>query len=149
MIIPEDDKKCCTIKLRAYKTAKKYSDIDKELTIERSKLVRDYVKKHKLTTLLFPVHSNNEKLSGFIETMLRKVGQKGSINLIRKIIVSSHEGILNKTIEQRIEFGRHMMHNYETTQHYMKGLTPEEKEKEKEKEEKEEKEGEIDKDKEK
>lgn len=100
----------CQIILFQFKTQNKFPNIKVTLTDERASLVRMYIEKNKLTNLLFKEHISSGKLSGFIRSMLKKVGIEGAINMIRKIIISSEENLQLRSIEERLVFSRHMQH---------------------------------------
>ena len=100
LVVPRSKNTSCKIVLNSYKTDARYKQMSVVLTKYLSRLIRDYIDKHKLTDELFP-NNNNRGLSGYITQMNKSVGLKGSINLIRHMKVAEFLARPNLTAEQR------------------------------------------------
>ena len=109
----EENKKY-TILLQAYKTSKNKDPIKIKLTSELDNLIYQCITKHKIEKILFS--SKHGLNSSFISTMHKKIGIKGSINMIRHIIISS--GIKNMNLEERVQMAKNSFHSIETQKDY-------------------------------
>ena len=109
LVVPRSKNTSCKIVLNSYKTDARYKQMSIVLTKYLSKLIRDYIEKHKLTDALFP--NSNRGLTGYITQMNKAIGLKGSINLIRHLKVAEFLAKPNLTAEQRRIMAESMGHS--------------------------------------
>ena len=103
-----------TILLQAYKTSKNKNPIKIKLSIELDKLVNQYIIKNNIKDRLFP--SKHGLNFSFINTMNKKIGIKGGINMIRHIVISS--GLLHMNLDEKVQLAKKSFHSISTQRDY-------------------------------
>ena len=109
LVVPRSKNTPCKIVLNSFKTDSRYKQMSIVLTKYLSKLIRDYIEKHKLTDELFP--NSKRGLTSYITIMNKAIGLKGSINLIRHMKVAEFLAKPNLTAEQRRIMAESMAHS--------------------------------------
>ena len=109
-----DNENKYTILLQAYKTSKNKNPIKIKLSTDLDKLVNQYIIKNNIKDRLFP--SKHGLNFSFINTMNKKIGIKGGINVIRHIIISS--GLLNMDLDERVKMAKNSFHSILTQRDY-------------------------------
>ena len=116
-MVPRGNGKC-TIILNHYKTVDNYDTFTKELSTDLSKMIRNYILKHKIDydATLFV---EKDGLSKFITTMHRKIGLEKGVNTIRHIVISSQiKNYPNMNAAEKLEFAQDAMHQHITHLRY-------------------------------
>ena len=109
-----DNEKNYTILLQAYKTSKNKNPIKIKLSTDLDKLVNQYIIRNNIKDRIFP--SKHGLNFSFINTMNKKIGMKGGINLIRHIIISS--GLLKMDLDERVKMAKNSFHSISTQRDY-------------------------------
>ena len=105
--------------LNSYKTASKYGSISKKLSKPLTILIRGFIKSQKIqySTSLFP-----SDIARFISKMNEGIGEKGGINLIRHMVVSTMNSKANITEDELLEYIRLLGHKTTTFNEYIRPL---------------------------
>lgn len=103
----------CAIALYKYKTSDIYGTHITTMDKESSDIVKQYILTHKLTTMLFPEHEDTKKLSPFLRESLQKVGVKGGVNIMRKVIATSFDN-KDASLSMQTKQANSMMHSLGT-----------------------------------
>ena len=103
-----------TILLQCYKTSKNKNPIKIKLSSDLNKLVYDYIVRNEIKDRLFP--SKHGLNFSFINTMNKKIGIKGGINLIRHVIITS--GLIDMNLEERVKMAKNSFHSINTQKDY-------------------------------
>ena len=77
-------------------------------------MVYDYIVRNEIKDRLFP--SKHGLNFSFINTMNKKIGIKGGINLIRHVIITS--GLINMNLEERVKMAKNSFHSINTQKDY-------------------------------
>ena len=114
----------CKLVIQKYKTDNAYRVMSFAMNAEESKIVRNYITRHKiaLNTMLFP--SNGNGLSSFVSNMLKDIGiTNGSgVNYLRHSIISEQMFNKNYTDAELVELAYSCAHSVQSHLDYVRPI---------------------------